>query len=347
VYVDCEVCHGKRYNRDTLAVHYKGKNIAEVLEMPIAEAPTSFEPIQAIHRLPQDAGRSSPGAMFGSDSPPTTLSGGEAQRVKLATELPAPLATAGAIYVPSTSPRPVCTSRRRPTDSRCSSLVEKGNTVIVIEHNLDVIKSVRLDHRPGSRRRLRRRRDRGDGTPEQVARVDGSFTGAIPSRRLLVLPRAQGRLTADGPSSRPHRALQAAAGGDPHEPGRLPFRGRSGARALRRQGEEPRARLSNYFAPAAHPARTHPADGHERGIRRVDGRGQRRRLAQLEYMWIKEFDPPFNVRYKDDKSYPFMAITLADEAPASSSPAIAHPRGEVLRAVPEGVGGARHDRPMI
>ncbi len=86
VYVDCEVCHGKRYNRDTLAVHYKGKNIAEVLEMPIAEAAEFFEPIQAIHRYLRTLVDVGLGYVRLGQSA-TTLSGGEAQRVKLATEL--------------------------------------------------------------------------------------------------------------------------------------------------------------------------------------------------------------------------------------------------------------------
>jgi hypothetical protein len=86
VYVDCEVCHGKRYNRDTLSVHYKGKNIAEVLEMPISEAAEFFEPIQAIHRYLKTLVDVGLGYVRLGQSA-TTLSGGEAQRVKLATEL--------------------------------------------------------------------------------------------------------------------------------------------------------------------------------------------------------------------------------------------------------------------
>ena len=107
-----------------------------------------------------------------------------------------------------------------------------------------------------------------------------------------------------------------------------------------------RARLSNYFAPL------HTL--HERTRRMVTSAASVEWTVvasdvdslQLEYMWIKEFDPPFNVRYRDDKSYPFMAITLADEAPrVIVDPQPAHPGCEVLRPVSEGVGGPRHDRP--
>ena len=177
VYVDCEVCHGKRYNRDTLAVHYKGKNIAEVLEMPIAEAADFFEPIQAIHRYLKTLVDVGLGYVRLGQSA-TTLSGGEAQRVKLATELQR-RSNGRSIYVldePTTGLHFEDVARLLEV---LNSLVEKGNTVIVIEHNLDVIKSsdwiIDLGPEGGS--------GGGEivatGTPEQVARVDGSFTGAF------------------------------------------------------------------------------------------------------------------------------------------------------------------------
>ncbi|ALJ20757.1 excinuclease ABC subunit UvrA [Microbacterium sp. No. 7] len=177
VYVDCEVCHGKRYNRDTLSVHYKGKNIAEVLEMPIAEAAEFFEPIQAIHRYLKTLVDVGLGYVRLGQSA-TTLSGGEAQRVKLATELQR-RSNGRSIYVldePTTGLHFEDVSRLLEV---LNGLVDKGNSVIVIEHNLDVIKSadwvIDLGPEGGS--------GGGEiiatGTPEQVAKAEGSHTGAF------------------------------------------------------------------------------------------------------------------------------------------------------------------------
>jgi excinuclease ABC subunit A len=177
VYVDCEVCHGKRYNRDTLSVHYKGKNIAEVLEMPIEEAAAFFEPIQAIHRYLKTLVDVGLGYVRLGQSA-TTLSGGDAQRVKLATELQR-RSNGRSVYVldePTTGLHFEDVARLLEV---LGGLVDKGNTVIVIEHNLDVIKSsdwiIDLGPEGGS--------GGGEivatGTPEQVARVEGSFTGAF------------------------------------------------------------------------------------------------------------------------------------------------------------------------
>ncbi|WP_067352862.1 excinuclease ABC subunit UvrA [Microbacterium hydrocarbonoxydans] len=175
VYVDCEVCHGKRYNRDTLAVHYKGKNIAEVLEMPIAEAAEFFEPIQAIHRYMKTLVDVGLGYVRLGQSA-TTLSGGEAQRVKLATELQR-RSNGRSIYVLDEPTTGLHFEDVRKLLEVLNGLVDKGNTVIVIEHNLDVIKSadwvIDLGPEGGS--------GGGEilatGTPEQIARVDESHTG--------------------------------------------------------------------------------------------------------------------------------------------------------------------------
>jgi excinuclease ABC subunit A len=177
VYVDCEVCHGKRYNRDTLSVHYKGKNIAEVLEMPIAEAAEFFEPIQAIHRYLKTLVDVGLGYVRLGQSA-TTLSGGEAQRVKLATELQR-RSNGRSIYVldePTTGLHFEDVSLLLKV---LNGLVDKGNTVIVIEHNLDVIKSsdwvIDLGPEGGSGGGM----VVATGTPEQVAKVEGSHTGAF------------------------------------------------------------------------------------------------------------------------------------------------------------------------
>lgn len=175
VYVDCEVCHGKRYNRDTLAVHYKGKNIAEVLQMPIEEAAEFFEPIQAIHRYMKTLVDVGLGYVRLGQSA-TTLSGGEAQRVKLATELQR-RSNGRSIYVLDEPTTGLHFEDVRKLLEVLNSLVDKGNTVIVIEHNLDVIKSADwvIDLGPeggsGGGQIL------AVGTPEQIAGVEESHTG--------------------------------------------------------------------------------------------------------------------------------------------------------------------------
>ena len=182
VYVDCEVCHGKRYNRDTLAVHYKGKNIAEVLEMSIEDAADFFEPIQAIHRYLRTLVDVGLGYVRLGQSA-TTLSGGEAQRVKLATELQR-RSNGRSIYVLDEPTTGLHFEDVRRLLEVLSSLVDKGNTVIVIEHNLDVIKSsdwvIDLGPEGGS--------GGGQviatGTPEQVSRVEASHTGAFLAEAL-------------------------------------------------------------------------------------------------------------------------------------------------------------------
>ncbi len=177
VYVPCEVCHGARYNRETLEVHYKGKNISEVLDMPIEEAAEFFAPISAIKRHMDtlvDVGL----GYVRLGQPATTLSGGEAQRVKLATELQR-RSTGRTVYVldePTTGLHFEDISKLLGVLAR---LADHGNTVIVIEHNLDVIKSADwvIDMGPegGSRGGM----VVAEGTPEQIARHPDSFTGAF------------------------------------------------------------------------------------------------------------------------------------------------------------------------
>jgi excinuclease ABC subunit A len=175
VYVDCEVCHGKRYNRDTLAVHYKGKNIAEVLEMPIAEAAEFFEPIQAIHRYLKTLVDVGLGYVRLGQSA-TTLSGGEAQRVKLATELQR-RTNGRSIYVLDEPTTGLHFEDVRKLLEVLNGLVDKGNTVIVIEHNLDVIKSSDWVIDLGPEGGAGGGQVIATGTPEQVARAEASHTG--------------------------------------------------------------------------------------------------------------------------------------------------------------------------
>ncbi|UJP10791.1 excinuclease ABC subunit UvrA [Microbacterium sp. KUDC0406] len=175
VYVDCEVCHGKRYNRDTLAVHYKGKNIAEVLEMPIEEAAGFFEAIPAIHRYMKTLVDVGLGYVRLGQSA-TTLSGGEAQRVKLATELQR-RSNGRSVYVLDEPTTGLHFEDVRKLLEVLNGLVDKGNTVIVIEHNLDVIKSADWVIDLGPEGGAGGGEIIATGTPEQIARAAGSHTG--------------------------------------------------------------------------------------------------------------------------------------------------------------------------
>jgi excinuclease ABC subunit A len=175
VYVACEVCHGARYNRETLQVLYKGKNIAEVLEMPISEAAEFFAPISAIARYLQTLVEVGLGYVRLGQSA-TTLSGGEAQRVKLATELQK-RSFGRSIYVLDEPTTGLHFEDVRKLLLVLNGLVEKGNTVIVIEHNLDVIKSADHVIDLGPEGGFRGGEIIANGTPEQVAKVKKSFTG--------------------------------------------------------------------------------------------------------------------------------------------------------------------------
>ncbi|WP_298040615.1 excinuclease ABC subunit UvrA [uncultured Microbacterium sp.] len=175
VYVDCEVCDGKRYNRDTLSVHYKGKNIAEVLDMPIEEAAEFFEPIQAIHRYMKTLVDVGLGYVRLGQSA-TTLSGGEAQRVKLATELQR-RSNGRSIYVLDEPTTGLHFEDVRKLLEVLNGLVDKGNTVVVIEHNLDVIKSADWVIDMGPEGGSGGGTVIATGTPEQIAKVEESHTG--------------------------------------------------------------------------------------------------------------------------------------------------------------------------
>jgi excinuclease ABC subunit A len=182
VYVPCEVCKGKRYNRETLDVKYKGKSIFEVLDMTVEEALEFFDAVPSIKRKIQtlyDVGLS----YIRLGQPSTTLSGGEAQRVKLATEL-SKKSTGKTIYVLDEPTTGLHFADVHKLVDILNRLSEGGNTVIVIEHNLDVIKTADyiIDMGP----------EGGDaggtviaqGTPEEVAKVSGSYTGYYINRML-------------------------------------------------------------------------------------------------------------------------------------------------------------------
>jgi Excinuclease ABC subunit A len=182
VYVPCDVCHGKRYNRETLQVRFKGKNIAEVLDMTVDEAVEFFSAFPAIQRklqTLQDVGL----GYIRLGQPAPTLSGGEAQRVKLAREL-SRIATGRTLYVldePSVGLHAADVDKLVAVLNR---LVDAGNTVVIIEHHPDIIKVADwiIDLGPEGG-------DAGgwvvaEGRPEDVARVESSYTGQF-LRRIL------------------------------------------------------------------------------------------------------------------------------------------------------------------
>ena len=175
VYVPCEVCHGARYNRETLEVHYKNKTIADVLNMPIEEAHIFFESVPTIARYLKTLCDVGLGYVRLGQSAPT-LSGGEAQRVKLATELQR-RSTGRTIYVldePTTGLHFEDVNKLLGVLNR---LVDTGNTVVVIEHNLDVIKSSDWVIDMGPEGGFRGGTVVAEGTPEDVAKVSASYTG--------------------------------------------------------------------------------------------------------------------------------------------------------------------------
>lgn len=175
VYVPCEVCEGARYNRETLEVHYKGKNIAEVLDMPISEAADFFEPITSIHRYLAtlvDVGLGY--VRLGQAA--TTLSGGEAQRVKLASELQK-RTNGRTIYILDEPTTGLHFEDIRRLMLVIQGLVDKGNSVLIIEHNLDVIKAADWIVDMGPEGGAGGGTVVAQGTPEKVAQVEGSYTG--------------------------------------------------------------------------------------------------------------------------------------------------------------------------
>ena len=175
VYVPCEVCDGKRYNRETLEVTYKGKNIADVLAMTVEEATYFFENIPKIHRKLQTLVDVGLGYItLGQQA--TTLSGGEAQRVKLASELHK-RSTGRSIYIldePTTGLHVDDISRLLKVLNR---LVENGDTVVIIEHNLDVIKTADYIIDLGPEGGEGGGTIVATGTPEDIASVEASYTG--------------------------------------------------------------------------------------------------------------------------------------------------------------------------
>ena len=175
IYVPCEVCQGKRYNRDTLDVRYKGKNIFEVLDMPIEEAVKFFENVPSIKRKIETLNEVGLGYLK-LGHPSTSLSGGEAQRVKLATEL-SKRSTGKTIYILDEPTTGLHFDDVKKLIDILQRLTENGNTVVVIEHNLDVIKSADYIIDIGPEGGARGGTIVAEGTPEDIARNKKSYTG--------------------------------------------------------------------------------------------------------------------------------------------------------------------------
>ncbi|HSJ21178.1 MAG TPA: excinuclease ABC subunit A, partial [Nocardioidaceae bacterium] len=208
VYVPCEVCHGARYNRETLEVHYKSKTIAEVLDMPIEEAVDFFEAIPAISRHLRtlvDVGLGY--VRLGQPAP--TLSGGEAQRVKLAAELQK-RSTGRTVYVLDEPTTGLHFEDIRKLLLVLGRLVDQGNTVLVIEHNLDVIKTADWIVDMGPEGGNRGGMVVAEGTPEDVAANPASYTGQF------LAPLLEGRAAAvskpGGDAKRARKTVAATSG---------------------------------------------------------------------------------------------------------------------------------------
>ena len=175
VYVHCKECNGQRYNRETLAVRYKGKSINDVLEMTISQAVEFFEPVPSIYQRLKALEEVGLGYVK-LGQPSTTLSGGETQRVKLAAEL-AKKDTGNSVYILDEPTTGLHFEDVRVLLGVLQKIVERGNTVIVIEHNLDVIKTVDYLIDLGPEGGAGGGRIVATGTPEEVAKIKESYTG--------------------------------------------------------------------------------------------------------------------------------------------------------------------------
>jgi excinuclease ABC subunit A len=175
VYVDCEACNGKRYNRETLEIHYRGKNISDVLQMPISDAAEFFDSVPSIKRKLKTLNSVGLGYLTMGQSS-TTLSGGEAQRIKLSREL-SKIGTGDTIYIMDEPTTGLHFQDVRMLVNVIQKLVEKGNTVIVIEHNLDLIKAADWIIDLGPEGGNEGGQIIAEGTPEELARAADSYTG--------------------------------------------------------------------------------------------------------------------------------------------------------------------------
>jgi len=208
IYVTCDVCHGTRFNRETLQVRYKGKNIAEVLDMTVTEAMAFFKDIPPIARKLQTLEEVGLGYIR-LGQPATTLSGGEAQRVKLSREL-SKRATGRTIYVLD---EPSVGLHHADVDKLIhvlNKLVDDGNTVVVIEHHLDIIKVADWIIDLGPEGGEGGGRIVAEGTPEQIAEVPESYTGQFLRRVLDQAVEWDAKAQAVAKAAKKHRSTPPA-----------------------------------------------------------------------------------------------------------------------------------------
>ncbi len=186
VYVDCEECNGKRYNRETLEIHYKGKNISDVLKMPVSEAEEFFDSVPSIKRKLSTLNSVGLGYLtLGQSS--TTLSGGEAQRIKLSREL-SKIGTGNTLYILDEPTTGLHFQDVRMLVNVLQKLVDKGNTVMVIEHNLDLVKATDWIIDLGPEGGAKGGEIVVEGTPEKVAKHPHSHTGLFLKQEIERIP---------------------------------------------------------------------------------------------------------------------------------------------------------------
>ena len=192
VYVSCETCHGRRYNRETLEIYFREKNISDVLEMPISEGVELFSSQPAISRILQTLTSVGLGYLtLGQSS--TTLSGGEAQRIKLAREL-SKIGTGNTLYVMDEPTTGLHFQDVRLLVNVIQQLVDKGNTVMVIEHNLDVIKAADWVIDLGPEGGKAGGQIVAQGSPKSISEVQNSHTGQFLKQELERLSTVVGKL---------------------------------------------------------------------------------------------------------------------------------------------------------
>lgn len=347
VYVECEECHGRRYNRETLEVKYNGKTVADILDMPISEAAEFFKAYPAISRYLDTLVQVGLGYIR-LGQPATTLSGGESQRVKLATELQR-RSTGKTVYILDEPTTGLHFEDVNKLLVVLQGLVDKGNTVIVIEHNLDVVKSsdwiidlgpeggegggtIVAEEPPNtwcnatSRGPAASCRHCSNDPSGNVRRVRERFR--TPCARLLARhgtrPNRQHARTGHerrhqcqrGATARRHtRPVPPAHRRHSRTARRLQVEGREGRVIYVGKAKNLRNRLTNYFQPLhqLHP-RTQTMVLTARSLEWTVV-GTELEALTLEYTWIKEFDPRFNVVFRDDKTYPYLAVSVGEEYP--------------------------------
>ena len=300
VYVPCEVCHGARYNRETLEVHYKGKTIAEVLNMPIEEAHGFFESVPAIARYLKTLNDVGLGYVRLGQSAPT-LSGGEAQRVKLATELQR-RSTGRTIYVldePTTGLHFEDVNKLLTVLNR---LVDTGNTVVVIEHNLDVIKCSDWVIDMGPEGGFRGGMVVAEGTPEAVAAVKESYTGQFLGEILKTNRKAttKKQLMADPQSYRPSNI--------PEHPGVYRFYNKQDKVIYVGKALDIKKRLLQHFILSTKDSRKSLQMKTEIADISYEVTGDELVALLLESDEIKKIKPIYNVSQKKARAVPFYGI---------------------------------------